>query len=203
MKKVIGKAKKINRCGAGAGRSPSETGHFVFKTWYNYIYYKLRLIFMLTPEIIFRVVVAILLGSLLGLERTLAGKTAGMRTYSMVALGAAVFSIISQSVHTPDINFENPLALAPAIISGIGFIGAGLILFQPQEHKLTGLTTAAGLWVSASVGMATGYGLFNIAIVTAVATLVVFTISHGLEKKLGQRFSYKTGKFEGENHNEN
>ncbi len=116
----------------------------------------------------------------------------------MVALGATVFSLISQLVHTPDINLENPLSLAPAVISGIGFIGAGLILFQQQEHKITGLTTAAGLWVSAGVGMAVGYGLFDVAVIAAIGTLMIFTISYRLEKRLGQKFSYKTGKFEGE-----
>ncbi len=121
----------------------------------------------------------------------------------MVALGASVFSLISQTVQTPNPDFSNPLSLAPAIISGIGFIGAGLILFQEQEHKLTGLTTAAGLWVSAGVGMATGYGLFDIAIITSIATLVIFTIWWHLERRL-RKFSYKTGKFEeGNNHNEN
>ncbi len=152
----------------------------------------------LTSDIIIRIAIAVFLGSLLGLERTLAGKTAGMRTYSMVALGATVFSIISQIVHTPDLNLDNPLALVPAIISGIGFIGAGLILFQPQEHRITGLTTAAGLWVSAGVGVAVGYGLFSVAVISSVATLIIFTVSHGLEKRLGQKFSYKTGKFEEE-----
>ncbi len=152
---------------------------------------------ILNNDIILRIVIALLLGSVIGLERNLAGKTFGMRTYSMVALGAAVFSIISQIVHTPDMNLDNPLALAPAIISGIGFIGAGLILFQQHEHRLTGLTSAAGLWVSAGVGMACGYGLFYLATVTAIAALLVFTVWWFLERKL-KRFSYKTGSFEEE-----
>ncbi len=154
---------------------------------------------ILTSELIFRIVTAILLGSLLGLERNLAGKTAGMRTYSMVALGASVFSLISQMVIGTNPDLSNPLLLGSAIISGIGFIGAGLILFQPHEHKITGLTTAAGLWVSAGVGMASGYGLFDLAIITTIATLIIFTIGR-VERKL-QKFGYNTGSAEAkENH---
>ncbi len=148
-----------------------------------------------TQEIIIRIVCAIILGSILGIERNLAGKTAGMRTYSMVAMGSSIFVLISQIIQTPNIDFVNPLSLAPAIISGIGFIGAGLIFFQPHEHKVTGLTTAAGLWVSAGVGMASGYGLFDIALISTVAALLVFTVLWFVENKV-KRFSYKTGRFE-------
>ena len=142
-----------------------------------------------TTEIIIRIAIAVGLASLIGLERTLAGKTAGMRTYAMVAIGSTLFVIISQVIHTVDITFENPLVLAPAVISGIGFIGAGLVLFQAQEHRLTGLTTAAGLWVSAGVGMACGYGLFSLAIIATIAALIVFTFFWFIEKLL-KKFSY-------------
>jgi putative Mg2+ transporter-C (MgtC) family protein len=143
-----------------------------------------------TVEMITRVALALILGSILGLERNLAGKGGGMRTYAMVSLGSSAFVLISQLVRTPALVSENPLALAPAIISGIGFIGAGLVLFQAQMHKVTGLTTAAGLWVSAGVGMAIGYGLFNLAIITTVAALIVFTLFWFIEKTI-LKFSYR------------
>src|SRR5689334_6520008 len=142
-----------------------------------------------TIEIVTRIAVAVGLASLIGLERTLAGKTAGMRTYAMVAVGSSLFVIVSQIVHTPVIATDNPLALAPAVISGIGFIGAGLVFFQNQEHKLIGLTTAAGLWVSAGVGMASGYGLFDLAAIATVAALLVFTLFWFIESML-KKFSY-------------
>ncbi len=148
-----------------------------------------------TSEIILRIVMAILLGSLLGIERTLAGKRAGMRTYAMVSMGSALFILISEIVipTTANPGASSPLALASAVISGIGFIGAGLLLFQ--NEKFTGLTTAAGLWVSAGVGIACGFGLFTLSLVATIAALFVFTILWFLEKRL-KRFSYKTGHFE-------
>ncbi len=144
-----------------------------------------------TTEIIIRMAVAIGLGSLLGLERSLAGKGAGIRTYAMVSIGSSLFAIVSQLVHAPLLATENPLSLAPAIISGIGFIGAGLVLFQAEEHRITGITTAAGLWVAAGAGMAAGYGLFTLGIIATVAAFLVFTIFWFFERA-AVKFSYKS-----------
>ena len=140
-------------------------------------------------EIIIRVAVAVGLGALLGLERTLAGKTAGMRTYSMVSLGSAMFVIISQIILAPFPNeaLANPLLMASAIITGIGFIGAGLVIFQ--GNKIVGLTSAAGLWVAAGIGIASGYGLFQLSLVSAVAALVIFTVLWFVENLL-KKLSY-------------
>ena len=89
---------------------------------------------------------AIILGGVLGLERNLAGKTAGMRTYAMVSLGSALFVIISNSVFMTyfkaGVTSINPLVMASKVIVGIGFIGAGLVFLK--DNKITGLTTAAG-----------------------------------------------------------
>src|ERR1035437_1103250 len=123
------------------------------------------MIALTTIDLITRIAVAIGLGTAIGLERTLAGKTAGMRTYGMVSLGSSLFILISEIVLKTFSNpvLANPLLVASSIITGIGFIGAGLIFFQ--SNKITGLTTAAGLWVSAGVGMASGFGLFALAII--------------------------------------
>lgn len=145
-----------------------------------------------TSDIIIRIAIAIGLSSIIGLERTLAGKTAGMRTYAMVSIGSCLFIIISQLIYPADPALENPLILAPAVISGIGFIGAGLVLFQNQEHRLTGITTAAGLWVSAGIGMACGFGLFTLAVISTIATLIVFTLFWFIESLL-KKFSYNRG----------
>lgn len=144
-----------------------------------------------TVDIILRITIATLLGVFLGLERTLAGKGAGMRTYGLITLGSSVFVIISEVII---LSLSNPLIASPlmipaAIITGVGFIGAGLIIFQ--SHKITGLTTAASLWVSAGVGIASGLGLFNIAIIGTVAALLVLTVMWFLEEIL-KKFSYKT-----------
>lgn len=147
------------------------------------------MIILTTVEIITRIAVALGLGTALGLERTLAGKTAGMRTYGMISIGSSLFVIISETIM---LSLKNPLAASPvmipaAIISGIGFIGSGLIILH--SNKITGLTTAAGLWMAAGVGMASGFGLFNIAIISTIAALVVFTVMWFLEESL-KKYSY-------------
>ena len=139
------------------------------------------MITLTTIDIVTRMAVAIGLGTIIGLERTLAGKTAGMRTYAMVALGSSLFILISEIVLSTVSNPElaNPLLIASSIITGIGFICAGLFIFQ--SNKITGLTTAAGIWVSAGVGMASGFGFFSLAVIATVAALFVFTLMWFIE----------------------
>jgi len=137
-----------------------------------------------TVEMIVRVAVALGLGALLGLERTFAGKRAGMRTYAMVSLGSAVFILISENViaiyGNPSV--ISPLALASSVISGIGFIGAGLLIFHTPDNKVTGLTTAAGLWVAAGIGIAAGFGFFTLALIGAISALIVFLLFWFIER---------------------
>lgn len=136
------------------------------------------------PEVFIRLTVAMLLGMLLGAERITARKTAGMRTYALVSLGSALFiitSIIISEIYIDRTTFD-PLRMASQIVVGIGFLGAGLIIFKGS--RLSGLTTAAGLWVSAGIGMAVGYGLYEIAIFTTILTLFVFTALWYLERKV-------------------
>jgi len=142
-------------------------------------------------DIIIRVAIAVGLGALLGVERTLAGKTAGVRTYSMVSLGSALFVIISQIFlsNVPNMTLANPLLMASAVVTGIGFIGAGLVIFQ--DHKIVGLTTAAGIWVSAGIGMASGFGMFGLATVALIFALIIFTILWFVEKLL-RKINYNT-----------
>ena len=133
--------------------------------------------------------VAVCLGGLLGLERTLAGKIAGMRTYALVSMGSALFVIISQTATVLYYNTSNtdPLRMISQIIVGIGFIGAGLVWHR--SSKVTGITTAAGLWISAGVGIACGFGFFVIAGIAVALSLLVFTLMWYLETRL-KRFSY-------------
>jgi putative Mg2+ transporter-C (MgtC) family protein len=148
---------------------------------------------MTTTEIIIRISVAVILASCIGIERSLAGKSAGMRTYAMAALGSSAFSIISQVIQAPALVAENPLYLASAVITGIGFIGAGIVLFQEQSHRGTGLTTAVGIWVSAGVGLASGYGLFNLALATTIVAIVILT-GFWFVERAANKFSYRKGK---------
>lgn len=109
-----------------------------------------------------RLVIAVLLGSLIGYERERRGKPAGVRTHGMVSLGAALFTVVS--VH----GFHgtgDPGRVAAQIVTGIGFLGAGAIL--RQRDSIQGLTTAASLWVTAAIGLAVGVGMEVMSVATA------------------------------------
>ncbi len=124
------------------------------------------------------------LGLLLGTERTIAGKNAGMRTYALVSLGSCLLILISVSVSqsfSTVFNFD-PLRLAAGIVTGIGFLGAGIIIFK--NSSLEGLTTAAGLWVASAIGISVGYGLYALALFSTVLTLFVFTALWFVETKI-------------------
>lgn len=156
------------------------------------------MIALTTTDIIIRIALAVGLGTIIGLERTLAGKNAGMRTYGMITLGSSVFVLISEIIVSSLSNplIASPLLIPTAIITGIGFIGAGLIILQ--SNKITGLTTAAGLWVSAGVGIASGFGLFTLATIATIAALIIFTLMWFLENTL-KKYSYNHGNKEEEN----
>ncbi len=145
--------------------------------------------------LIVQLVFAVILGASLGLERSLAGKTAGMRTYTLVTLGSTVFVAISQIVAADyialGIRTFDPLRVASQVIVGIGFLGAGLIIFQ--ENKLRGLTTAAGLWVACGIGMAIGFKLYVLATLVAIITLFVFTVLWYLERYMESRAGISLG----------
>lgn len=128
---------------------------------------------MIYPEY-FNLAVALVLGACLGIERSYAGKTAGMRTYSLVSMGSCLFIIISRLVIPGATNFSfDPMRIAAAVVMGIGFLCGGVIVFKGST--LSGLTTAAGLWVAAGIGMAVGYGYLGLATFATISTLIVFT----------------------------
>lgn len=137
-----------------------------------------------TLEIFLRITVAMVLGIILGTERIMARKTAGMRTYALVSMGAAVFVIVSMIIIELYIDKTTlgPLRVMSQVIVGIGFIGAGLIIFKGD--KISGLTTAAGLWVAAGIGVTTGYGLYFISVFVTILTLFIFTFLWHIENKI-------------------
>lgn len=143
--------------------------------------------FSIFGPLLVRLVLAALCGTVLGLERTIAGKHAGVRTYALVALGSALFVIISELEIARYLGQAagltlDPLRIASQVVVGIGFLGAGLIIFR--ESKISGLTTAAGLWVTAAVGVAAGFGLLALALVATVLTLFIFTFLWLFEKRI-------------------
>ena len=143
---------------------------------------------MLTEPLL-GLLVSALLGAALGLERSIAGKHAGMRTYALVSLGSALFTVVGALVSYQYAIFSstNPLHLAGFVIVGIGFIGAGLASLRAGENHVE-LTTATGIWVAAGVGIACGFGLYQIAIAATVLALLIFTLFLRLENRIRMRF---------------
>ena len=127
-------------------------------------------------DLILRIFVAALLGGAIGLEREYRSKEAGFRTHFLVALGSALFMVVSAY------GFEEAVALpghrldvsrvAAQVVSGIGFIGAGTIIFRKNENAVSGLTTAAGVWVVAAIGLACGGGMYKVAIASTFLVLI-------------------------------
>ena len=143
-------------------------------------------------ELVLRLVLAVIFGGLIGLEREFAKKTAGLKTFALVSLGSALFTIISILLFqaASEIAPKNPFQLViipSAVVSGIGFIGAGLIIFHGSHVR--GITTAAGLWVSAAVGMAVGFGFYKIAGFATFLTIIIFVLFWALEEKLIRKFN--------------
>lgn len=135
-------------------------------------------------EIVLRLLLAVVLGALIGAERILVHKEAGMKTHSLVAMGAALFIIISEYLAEKYVGTSgfNPGVIASNIIVGIGFLGAGMIMFRDSQTR--GLTTAAGFWVTAGIGMACGFGLLGLAVIATVLVLLVLTLMNILEKPI-------------------
>ena len=139
-------------------------------------------------EMVLRLVLSGALGGLIGAEREYRGKVAGTRTHLLVALGSALMLLVSQHGFGGQ---GDPGRIAAQIVSGIGFIGAGAIMVDRQS--VHGLTTAAGIWVSAGIGMATAAGLYGLAVVTTVLALAGLEI-FGIILFSGRRRKVPPGK---------
>lgn len=135
-------------------------------------------------EIFTRLFMAMTFGMIIGIERVIAHKTAGMRTFALVSMGAALFVIISEML-VPKFTLYagfSPTLLISQIVTGVGFLCAGLIFFR--DSRLAGVTTATSIWVSAGIGMATGFGLYVIGFMATVLTLFVFVVLWFIEQKI-------------------
>lgn len=136
------------------------------------------------PDIVsfLQLMLALFLGTALGLERVIAGKVAGMRTFGLVSLGSCLSIIVSEHVVRVYGSFAgiNPLYVAGSIITGVGFIGAGLVIFK--ENHVSGLTTATGIWVASAIGLTVGFGLYLIAFFSTFLTLFVLTVMWYVER---------------------
>ena len=138
-----------------------------------------------------RLVVAGILGAVIGLDREYRAKEAGYRTHFLVSLGSALIMIVSQYgfqaiIQEPSVTLD-PSRVAAQVVSGIGFIGAGTIIIQKQFVR--GLTTAAGLWATAGIGLAVGSGMYWLGIAAMVLTLIGLEALSYVFKSLGMRSS--------------
>ncbi len=125
-------------------------------------------------RLVVRLFIAALLGGILGYEREWRGKDAGLRTHMLVSLGAALFVFVPQQAGMP---VEDLSRIIQGIVTGIGFVGAGAILKLNEERRIEGLTTAAGIWLTAAVGIAAGMGKEASAVLgTALALLVLVAV---------------------------
>lgn len=141
----------------------------------------------MTMDFVLRLVVAGILGVLIGLEREYRAKEAGYRTHFLVAVGSALLMIVSQHGFDDMLGKEgvglDPSRIAAQIVTGIGFIGAGTIILNRQIVR--GLTTAAGIWATAGIGMCAGAGMYALAISATVLTLIGLELLSRLFKNLG------------------
>lgn len=126
------------------------------------------------PEIAFRLFLSFIIGTALGIEREYRSKAAGLRTMIVICLGSTIFTEISLSI-----GGASPDRIASTIITGIGFLGAGVIF--KDGLTISGITTATTIWISAALGMAVGAGEYMIAIVSSVAVLIVLTVFEKLK----------------------
>jgi putative Mg2+ transporter-C (MgtC) family protein len=132
-----------------------------------------------TPEDLLKLFIAVVVGGMIGFERELHSKAAGLRTITLMTVGATLFTVLSE-------NFSDTATarVAANIIPGIGFLGAGVILFS--EGKLKGLTTASSIWVAAALGMAIGVGEYILAGATTILVLVVLTLFSRFDQLVDQ-----------------
>jgi putative Mg2+ transporter-C (MgtC) family protein len=135
-------------------------------------------------RIVVRLLLAALLGGLLGWERESKGKAAGLRTHMLVAIGAAVFVMIPQQAGADDADLSR---IIQGVVAGIGFLCAGTIIKGRGEEQVQGLTTAAGIWLTAAIGVAVGLGREASALLVALLALVIFAGLPALDRWIERR----------------
>ena len=145
----------------------------------------------MTAEFILRLLLAGIMGAIIGLDREYRAKEAGYRTHFLVSLGSALIMIVSQHgfseiLDTPNVNLD-PSRIASQVVTGIGFIGAGTIILHKQIVR--GLTTAAGIWATSGIGLAIGAGMYTLGISATILTLIGLEVLSFFFKKVGMKSS--------------
>ena len=132
-------------------------------------------------SVIIRILLAMLLGGMIGMEREKSRRPAGFRTHILVCVGASMTALIGLFVWHQMGAVTDPVRISAQVISGIGFLGVGTILVKEHDH-ITGLTTAAGLWTTAAIGIACGYGFYSAAVMGTLVVTITSAVLFKLEK---------------------
>ena len=138
--------------------------------------------------VILRIVAAVVFGGILGLERGMKNRPAGLRTYMLVCVGACLIMLTNQYLYQVT-SAGDPMRLGAQVVSGIGFLGAGTIIVT-KHNQIKGLTTAAGLWAAAGVGLALGVGFYEAAFAAGFAIYAILTLMQYLDRKMHRRTRY-------------
>jgi len=134
--------------------------------------------------VLIRVIAATLLGAIVGIERERAGKPAGLRTHMLVSLGTAVVVLACMDAN---MSLDGLSRVIQGIVTGIGFIGAGTILKLNEQREIHGLTTAAGLWMTAAIGVACGLGGIGLAVIGTIVALLILALEHVIDTRIRTR----------------
>ena len=134
--------------------------------------------------VVIRVIAAVVLGGFLGIERERTGKPAGFRTHILVCLGTALVVLACTEVK---MSLDGLSRVVQGIVTGIGFVGAGSILKLSEQQKIKGLTTAAGLWMTAIIGISVGLGALGLAVIGTLLTLLVLSLEHVVDSRITRK----------------
>lgn len=139
------------------------------------------------PVIVARLLLAAIFGAVIGFEREWRNRPAGLRTHILVCVGAAVFALLTiEIVHAPLFDREearfDPIRMIEATTAGVAFLAAGIVIFARGE--VHGLTTGAGMWLAGAIGVACGLGLWQVALIATILTLIVLALLYGFERSL-------------------
>ena len=135
--------------------------------------------------VVLRILCALVVGGLLGLERGLKNRAAGLRTYMLVCVGACIIMLTNQYIFQV-FGSGDPVRMGAQVVSGIGFLGAGTIIVT-RRSQIKGLTTAAGLWSSAGVGLALGIGFYEAALVGGLAIFIIMTLLQRMDDRMHRK----------------
>jgi putative Mg2+ transporter-C (MgtC) family protein len=139
-----------------------------------------------TARLVIRLMFAMILGAVIGAQRESIGKPAGLRTHMLVAMGGALFVLAPLEI---EMELEGISRVIQGIVTGIGFIGAGAILKLHERREIEGLTTAAGIWMTAAVGIAAGLGRLGLALVSTVLTWITLSVVGKIETWMNEKIT--------------